>query len=318
MTITNDPFPMKIAFAGTPEFAAVALEAILAAGYSVPLVLTQPDRPAGRGMQLQPSAVKKVGLAHDIPVDQPEKLRIPEQRAALAACAPDVLVVAAYGLILPQAVLDLPRYGCVNIHASLLPRWRGAAPIHRAIEAGDAETGITIMQMDAGLDTGPMLMKRAIPILPDDTTASLHDKLARLGGEMIVEALAALPKLEPTPQPAEGVTYATKIAKAEATIDWRRPAVEIERQLRAFDPFPGAIATLAGVQLKLWAARVEPGVGEPGNVLAADAAGLKVACGEGVLVVTTTQKAGGRRLPVGELLNGLSVAPGDRFDMPIS
>lgn len=307
---------MKIAFAGTPEFAAVALEAILAAGYEVVLVLTQPDRPAGRGMQLQPSAVKKVALARGIAVDQPEKLRTPEQRAALVASAPDVLVVAAYGLILPQSVLDLPHHGCLNIHASLLPRWRGAAPIHRAVEAGDAETGITIMQMDAGLDTGPMLMRRAIPILPSDTTASLHDKLARLGGEMIVEALAALPNLKSTPQPAEGVTYAAKIAKGEAAVDWRRPAAQIERAIRAFDPFPGATASLGGTQLKLWAARVEPGAGEPGTVLAADASGLKVACGEGVLAVAMAQKAGGRRLPVAELLKGFSVASGDRFDMP--
>ena len=307
---------MKIAFAGTPEFAAVALEAILAAGYAVPLVLTQPDRPAGRGMQLQPSAVKKAALAHGIAVDQPERLRTPEQRAALAACAPDVLVVAAYGLILPQAVLELPRHGCVNIHASLLPRWRGAAPIHRAIEAGDAETGITVMQMDAGLDTGPMLMKRALSILPGDTTASLHDKLASLGGEVIVEALAALPELTPIPQPTEGATYAAKIAKTEALIDWRRPAADIERAIRAFDPFPGASASLAGAPLKLWAARVEAGTGEPGTVLAADSLGLKVACGEKALVVTMAQKPGGRRLPVGELLKGFAVAPGDRFDRP--
>ncbi|MDY0011931.1 MAG: methionyl-tRNA formyltransferase [Rhodocyclaceae bacterium] len=307
---------MRVAFAGTPEFAAVALEAILAAGHEVPLVLTQPDRPAGRGMQRQPSPVKKVALAHGIPVDQPEKLRTPAQQAALAACRADVLVVAAYGLILPQAVLELPRLGCINIHASLLPRWRGAAPIHRAIEAGDAQTGITIMQMDAGLDTGPMLLKQATPILADDTTASLHDKLAALGGEMVVQALAALPDLLATPQPEEGVTYAAKIAKAEAAMDWRRPAVEIERAIRAFNPFPVASATLAGTPLKLWEARVEVGRGEPGTVLAADGQGLRVACGEGVLVITAAQKPGGRRLPVGELLKGFPVAPGVRFDLP--
>lgn len=307
---------MRVAFAGTPEFAAVALEAILAAGYTVPLALTQPDRPAGRGMQLQPSPVKKVALAHGIPVDQPARLRSPEQWAALAACAPDVLVVAAYGLILPQAVLDLPRHGCLNIHASLLPRWRGAAPIHRAIEAGDRETGITIMRMDAGLDTGPMLLSRAIPIFPDDTTGSLHDRLARLGGEMIVQALRDLSGLVPVPQPAEGATYAAKIAKAEAAVDWRRPAVEIERQIRAFDPFPGASSTLAGAPLKLWSARAEAGSGEPGTVLAADPEGLKVACGEGVLVIAVAQKPGGRRLPLGELLKGFPVGPGARFDLP--
>ena len=197
--------PLRVAFAGTPEFAACALEAILAAGHEVVLVLTQPDRPAGRGMKLSPSAVKQLALARGIEVDQPEKLRTDAQRARLVACAPDVLVVAAYGLILPPAVLELPRLGCINIHASLLPRWRGAAPIHRALEAGDSETGITIMQMDEGLDTGPMLLKRSLPILPDDTTASLHDRLAVLGGECIVEALSALQGegLRPTPQPAE-------------------------------------------------------------------------------------------------------------------
>jgi methionyl-tRNA formyltransferase len=199
------PKPLRVAFAGTPEFAACALEAILAAGYDVPLVLTQPDRPAGRGMKLTPSAVKKLALERGMAVDQPEKLRTDEQRASLAACAPDLLVVAAYGLILPKAVLELPRLGCLNIHASLLPRWRGAAPIHRAIEAGDAETGITIMQMDEGLDTGAMLLARAIPILSGDTTTSLHDRLAVLGGECIVEALARLQRgeLVATPQPSE-------------------------------------------------------------------------------------------------------------------
>ncbi len=232
--------PLRVAFAGTPEFAASALEAILAAGYEVPLVLTQPDRPAGRGMKLTPSPVKQLALARGIEVDQPEKLRTDEQRSRLVACAPDVLVVAAYGLILPKVVLDLPRLGCINIHASLLPRWRGAAPIHRAIEAGDAETGITIMQMDEGLDTGAMLLTHALPILPTDTTATLHDRLATLGGKAIVSALAELDKggLTPVPQPAEGVTYAAKIGRAEATVDWTRPAVELERAMRAFDPSP--------------------------------------------------------------------------------
>jgi len=267
-------------------------------------------------MQFQASPVKKVALAHGISVDQAEKLRSPEQRAALAACAPEVLVVAAYGLILPQTVLDIPRHGCLNIHASLLPRWRGAAPIHRAIEAGDAETGITIMQMDAGLDTGPMLLKRALPILPGDSTGSLHDKLAQLGGAMIVEALGKLAGLTPVPQTAEGATYAAKITKAEAAVDWRRPAVEIERQIRAFDPFPGATSTLAGTPLKLWSARVEAGSGEPGTVLAAAPEGLKVACGVGSLAVTVAQKPGGRRLPLGELLKGFPLAPGARFELP--
>ncbi len=306
---------MRVAFAGTPEFAAVALRAILAAGFDVPLVLTQPDRPAGRGMQLQPSAVKQVALEHGIAVDQPERLRTPEQQAALAACGADVLVVAAYGLILPQTVLDLPRLGCLNIHGSLLPRWRGAAPIHRAIEAGDTETGITIMQMEAGLDTGPMLLRRAIPILPTDSTASLHDKLAALGGEMIVEALRAL-ESGPLPamiQPEEGVTYAHKIDKAESQLDFRQPASVLARKLRAFDPFPGGAANINGTTLKLWAGEATQGTGEPGTVLAADAAGVVVACGEGALRLTVLQKPGSKRLPAGEFLRGFVLQAGDGF-----
>lgn len=306
---------MKVAFAGTPEFAAAALEAILAAGFDVPLVLTQPDRPAGRGMQLQPSPVKRVALAAGIPVHQPEKLRTPEQQTPLADVQADVLVVAAYGIILPQAVLDLPRQGCLNIHASLLPRWRGAAPIHRAIQAGDAETGITIMQMDAGLDTGPMLLSRAEAIHADDTTGSLHDRLALLGAEMIVEALRALPGgLTATPQPADGVTYAAKIGKAEASIDWNRPAVELERAIRAFNPFPGAVATLQQTPVKLWRARAIDAAGTPGEVLLAEGAGVIVACGEGALCITELQKPGGKRLPAAEFLRGMPIAAGSRFD----
>jgi methionyl-tRNA formyltransferase len=306
---------MKVAFAGTPEFAAAALEAILAAGFDVPLVLTQPDRPAGRGMQLQPSPVKRVALAAGIPVHQPEKLRTPEQQAPLAEVQADVLVVAAYGIILPQAVLDLPRHGCLNIHASLLPRWRGAAPIHRAIQAGDAETGITIMQMDAGLDTGPMLLSRAEAIHADDTTGSLHDRLAQLGADMIVEALRALPGgLTATPQPADGVTYAAKIGKAEATVDWNRPAAEIERAIRAFNPFPGAVATLQQTPVKLWRARAIDATGTPGEVLLAEGAGVIVACGQGALCVTELQKPGGKRLPAAEFLRGMPIAAGSRFD----
>lgn len=306
---------LSVAFAGTPEFAAQALDAILKAGYAVPLVLTQPDRPAGRGMKLSPSAVKQLALAHGIEVDQPEKLRTDAQRARLADCAPDVLVVAAYGLILPKAVLELPRLGCINIHASLLPRWRGAAPIHRAIEAGDAETGITIMQMDEGLDTGPMLLRRALPIAADDTTASLHDRLAALGGDCIVEALAALQcgQLSPTPQPAEGVTYAAKIGRAEADIDWSRPALEIERAMRAFDPFPGAVSTLHDTAVKCWKAQVVAGEGEPGRVLAVDADGIVVACGRDALRCTVLQRPGSKRLPAGEFLRGFPVSVGERF-----
>jgi methionyl-tRNA formyltransferase len=306
---------MKVAFAGTPEFAAAALEAILAAGFDVPLVLTQPDRPAGRGMQLQPSPVKRVALAAGIPVHQPEKLRTPEQQTPLADVQADVLVVAAYGIILPQAVLDLPRHGCLNIHASLLPRWRGAAPIHRAIQAGDAETGITIMQMDAGLDTGPMLLSRAEAIHADDTTGSLHDRLALLGAEMIVEALRALPGgLTATPQPADGVTYAAKIGKTEASVDWNRPAAELERAIRAFNPFPGAVATLQQTPVKLWRARAIDAAGTPGEVLLAEGAGVIVACGEGALCITELQKPGGKRLPAADFLRGMPIAAGSRFD----
>ena len=312
---SNTTGGLRVAFAGTPEFAACALEAILAVGYDVPLVLTQPDRPAGRGMKLTPSAVKQLALARGIAVDQPEKLRTEEQRARLAACAPDLLVVAAYGLILPKAVLELPRLGCLNIHASLLPRWRGAAPIHRAIEAGDAETGITIMQMDEGLDTGPMLLRRALPIAADDTTASLHDRLAALGGDCIVEALAALQcgQLSPTPQPAEGVTYAAKIGRAEADIDWSRPALEIERAMRAFYPFPGAVSTLRDTAIKCWKAQVVAGEGEPGRVLAVDADGIVVACGRDALRCTVLQRPGSKRLPAREFLRGFPVSVGERF-----
>ena len=306
---------LRVAFAGTPEFAAQALDSILKAGYAVPLVLTQPDRPAGRGMKLSPSAVKQLALAHGIEVDQPEKLRTEEQRARLAARAPDVLVVAAYGLLLPPAVLALPRLGCINIHASLLPRWRGAAPIHRAIEAGDAQTGITIMQMDEGLDTGPMLLRRVLPIAADDTTASLHDRLAALGGECIVEALGALAGggLAATPQPAEGVTYAAKIGRAEADIDWSRPAAEIERAMRAFDPVPGAVSTLRDTAVKCWKAQVVAGEGEPGRVLAVDADGIVVACGRDALRCTVLQRPGSKRLPAGEFLRGFPVSAGERF-----
>lgn len=312
---------MNVVFAGTPEFAAVALQALLAAGHRVPLVLTQPDRPAGRGMKLHPSPVKAAALAHAIEVAQPRSLRLdgkyPDEAAAardrLQAAAPDVMVVAAYGLILPQWVLDLPRLGCLNIHASLLPRWRGAAPIHRAIEAGDTETGITIMQMDAGLDTGDMLLVRPEPIHPDDRTALLHDRLASLGGEAIVEALARLPELQRTVQPVEGVTYAHKIDKAEAEIDWREPARVIERRMRAFDPFPGASGQLGGEPLKLWAAQPVHGAGAPGAVLACDADAFTVACGEGALRITEVQRPGGKRIPARQFLQAAGPLVGQAF-----
>lgn len=301
--------PLRVAFAGTPEFAATALQAILGAGFTVPLVLTQPDRPAGRGMKLSPSAVKALAVAHGVPVAQPRSLRLdgkyPEDaeagRLALLQAAPDVLVVAAYGLILPQWVLDLPRLGCLNIHASLLPRWRGAAPIHRAIEAGDAQTGITLMQMDAGLDTGGMLAMDRVVIRADDTTASLHDRLAVLGGQMVVAALqkaADVGRAPATPQPADDICYAHKIAKAESAIDWALPATVIERRVRAFDPFPGASFQCQGEAVKLWQARVRPPAqpAAPGTVLQADAQGLQVACGEGTLELLQLQRPGGKRL----------------------
>ncbi|MBK8105321.1 MAG: methionyl-tRNA formyltransferase [Betaproteobacteria bacterium] len=309
---------MKVVFAGTPEFARVALAAIHGAGHDVPLVLTQPDRPAGRGLKLQASPVKQFAQAHGLPLAQPRSLRLdgkyPEEaaaaRTALEQAAPDVMVVAAYGLILPPWVLALPRHGCLNIHGSLLPRWRGAAPIQRAIEAGDAETGITVMQMDAGLDTGAMLLAEALPIVPTDTSATLHDRLAALGARLIDQALALLAQgaLQPRPQPAEGVTYAHKIEKAEAAIAWQAPAAVVERRLRAFDPFPGATAVLGGQPVKVWRGRVVPGSGVPGQVLQAGEGRLVVACGQDALELLEVQLAGGRRIPAREFLQRHPVA----------
>lgn len=314
---------MRVVFAGTPEFAAAALERLLAAGFDVPLVLTQPDRPAGRGMKLTPSPVKALALARGIAVAQPRSLRqdgkypadASDARAALQAAQPEVMVVAAYGLILPQWVLDLPPRGCLNIHASLLPRWRGAAPIHRAIEAGDARTGITIMQMDAGLDTGDMLLVEAVDIAPDDTTGRLHDRLAALGGRLIVEALelAACGGLVRTPQPAEGVTYAHKIEKVEAAIDWTQPAPQIEQRIRAFDPFPGASSPIGADTVKLWRARVSTGTGEPGQVLAVTDEHITVACGSGTLELIELQRPGGKRVSARQFLQACPVHPGQRF-----
>ena len=309
--------PLSVAFAGTPEFAACALRAILAAGHRIPLVLTQPDRPAKRGMKLVPSAVKEVALAHDLPLAQPARLRSDEERAPLRAAAPDVLVVAAYGLLLPPEVLTIPRLGCFNIHASLLPRWRGAAPIHRAIEAGDSATGITIMQMDEGLDTGAMLASATLPIAPNATTGSLHDQLASLGAELICQTLdaAARGPLIATAQPTHGVTYAAKISKQEAVIDWQRPAVELERQIRALDPAPGVHATLHGVALKLWRARVVAGSAAPGEITAVTADSFSVGCGEGLLEILEVQKPGGRRLAARDFLRGQPLQVGERFTL---
>ena len=314
---------LRVAFAGTPAFAATALQAIAQAGFPVVLVLTQPDRPAGRGMKVQPSPVKALAQTHGWTVAQPRGLRLDGRwaedaaaaRAALQAARPDVLVVAAYGLILPRWVLDLPRLGCLNIHASLLPRWRGAAPIQRAIEAGDPQTGITIMQMDEGLDTGDIVAMEAVPIGPAETAGSLHDRLADLGARLVVQALRAAEAapLPRRPQPDEGVTYAHKIDKAEAMLDWSAPAALLERRVRAFDPVPGAATTLDGAMLKVWGARAEPGVAPsaaPGMVLAADAAGIRVQTGQGVLVLTEVQRAGGKRLAAGDFLRGTALPPG--------
>jgi methionyl-tRNA formyltransferase len=306
---------MRIAFAGTPEFARQSLAALHAAGFDIPLVLTQPDKPAGRGLHVQASPVKQYALEHGMAVLQPRGLKLDgrfaedaaDAHARLREAGIALLVVAAYGLILPASVLDLPPRGCLNVHASLLPRWRGAAPIHRAIEAGDTETGITIMQMDVGLDTGPMLLRKALPIAAQDTTGSLHDRLAVLGGEAIVQALGQLDGLRPEPQPAAGVTYAAKIDKQEAVLDWQLPAVALARKIRAFNPFPGASTQADGLVLKIWAAGLEEqagGVGLPGTVLRSDAQGVAVATGDGVLAATQLQKPGGKRLPAADFLQG--------------
>lgn len=313
---------MKVVFAGTPEFAAVALESLHRAGFDIPLVLTQPDRPAGRGMQLHASAVKQYAVAHGIEVLQPLSLRLDSkdpERAAQAAMAHarllatdfDVMVVAAYGLILPRSTLEIKP--CINIHGSLLPRWRGAAPIHRAIEAGDRETGVTIMEMEEGLDTGPMLLMERVPIDGADTTATLHDKLARLGADMIVGALTMRRegKLVPIPQPEAGVTYAAKISKDEAALDFTLAADVLSRKIRAFNPFPGAHAEVNGVTIKIWGAEALDAGSDarPGQVLAADAHhGIVVACKRGTLRLTELQKPGGKRLPAAEFLKGFPLA----------
>ena len=372
---------LSVIFAGTPEFSSTALAALLAAGYQVSLVLTQPDRPAGRGLKLQASAVKQLAQQHGITVAQPRSLRLDGKyqgdaaaaQAAMLAAQADVMVVAAYGLILPQWVLDLPRLGCLNIHASLLPRWRGAAPIHRAIEAGDAKTGITIMQMDAGLDTGDMLLVASLPIAVDDTTTSLHDKLAVLGGQCIVQALQALqpsplqlslqptpqPSLQPIPQPRLpqgtapdsdaarqlGITYAHKIDKAEARIDWQLSAQVIARKVRALDPFPGCTTQIAGETVKVNAATVQidvqanpptvmPPTAHPavannyyennsnisnkrldyGTILHLNTDAISVQCKDGVLQLTQLQRAGGKRLAAADFLRGFALQVGQRFE----
>ncbi len=309
---------MKVIFAGTPEFAAAALTRLLDAGFDVPLVLTQPDRPAGRGMRLVESAVKQVAVQAGIEVFQPQSLK--RDAAAvekLRATAHDVMVVAAYGLILPQSVLDIPRHGCLNIHGSLLPRWRGAAPVQRAIEAGDSQTGVCIMQMEAGLDTGPVLLRRAVQIAKDHTAGTLTAALAALGADLIVEALRNLASLVPVAQAQEGITYASKIEKSEAPLDFRLSAETLARKIRAFDPFPGASATYGGQAIKAWRATTGPACDEPpGTILEAGEAGVVVACGGATsLALTELQRAGARRLPAREFLQGFPLPPGGRFEV---
>ncbi|MCB1968424.1 MAG: methionyl-tRNA formyltransferase [Candidatus Accumulibacter sp.] len=306
---------MRLIFAGTPEFAALALRAIIAAGHQVVLVLTQPDRASGRGMALRASPVKELALASGIEVLQPSTLKDGAAQERIRAVGAEAMVVAAYGLILPQVVLDIPQYGCINIHASLLPRWRGAAPVQRAILAGDTETGVCIMQMDAGLDSGPVLLSGRLPIASDDTALSLHDRLAALGARLIVDVLARLP-LPAQAQAETAATYAAKIEKHEAMLDWRLPAAQLARSVRAFNPFPGASCALDGNLLKIWRAEAMAASGEPGEVLAADRDGVVVACGEGALRLVEVQKAGGKRLRVAQFLAGTRVSPGSRCALP--
>ena len=319
---------MKLIFAGTPEFARIALAQLHAAGHEIMLILTQPDRPSKRGMKVHPSPVKQFALDHALALAQPRSLKLdgkyPEDakaaRALLAAVQADAMVVAAYGLILPQWALDVPARGCFNIHASLLPRWRGAAPIHRAIEAGDLETGVTLMQMDAGLDTGDILLIEKCAVAPDDTTATLHDKLAALGADLVVRALADVAEgnLKPVRQPLEGVTYAYKIEKHEAEIDWAQPADLIARRVRAFDPFPGASTQFGGETLKIWSASVGAGLPPPAaefgliSALADDS--INVVAMNSVVSITELQRPGGRRLPVADFLRGFDLSVGMVFE----
>lgn len=299
---------LRVVFAGTPEFSVPCLEACRASGAEVVAVYTQPDRPAGRGRKLTPSPVKQAALAAGIAVEQPESLKSEEARATLAAYAPDLMVVVAYGLILPRKVLAIPRLGCWNVHASLLPRWRGAAPIQRAILAGDAESGVDLMQMEAGLDTGPVLLGRRTPIGREDTGGSLHDRLSALGADVLAEGLSRVmggETLVPRVQPEEGVTYAHKLDKAEARLDFTRPAIELERQVRAFDPWPVAEGEVNGETLRVWAARAIEGSGAPGSVLGMNREGIDIACGEGALRVTALQRAGGKRITAADYFNAM-------------
>ncbi len=308
---------MRIAFAGTPAFAATALQGLIDSNFDIALVLTQPDRPAGRGLKDAPSAVKQLAAQYRLAIAQPATLKNDEALEVLRNSRAQVLVVAAYGLILPPRVLEIFPLGCVNIHASLLPRWRGAAPIQRAILAGDRETGISIMRMEQGLDTGPVYLARAIPILEDDTAGSLHDRLAQLGAICIAQALPLIEAgtLAASAQPLAGINYAQKITKQEAAIDWTRDVLEIDRQVRAFNPFPGAHTVLNGENIKVWRGRANPGTGSaaPGTVVDGDAGKILVACGGGIFDIAELQKAGGRRLRTAEFLRGMPPLTGARF-----
>ncbi len=297
---------MRVVFMGSPDFAVPALDALVAAGHEIACVYCQPPRPAGRGKKDRPTPVQALAEALGLPVRHPVSLKGAEAQADFAALGADVAAVAAYGLILPRAVLDAPRLGCLNIHASLLPRWRGAAPIHRAVMAGDAETGVCIMQMEAGLDTGPVLARRALPIGPEDTTGDLHDRLAALGAACLVGVLADLPNLAPEPQPEDGVTYAAKIDKAEAAVDWTRPAAEVDRQIRGLSPFPGAWTTILGRRVRLLRSRLGTGAAAPGTVLD----GLTVACGTGAVEITEVQPEGKPRMDAAAFLRGARIGPG--------
>ena len=303
---------MKLIYAGTPPFAARALDALLGAGHQVMLVLTQPDRAAGRGLKARFSAVKQLALDHGLELAQPATLRDSEVARRLSGLGADAMVVAAYGLLIPEPVLALPRLGCINIHASLLPRWRGAAPIQRAILAGDTTTGISIMQMDKGLDTGPVLMQQVLTIEAADTAATLHDKLAELGSRLIVQVLADMPR--PAPQNEAYATYAAKIEKQEAVLDWADDAYALERKVRAFDPVPGAVTRLRNEPLKVWRARPEAGNDDaPGTVIESGPNGILVACGNGRLRITELQRAGGKRLPAAAFLAGASLPSGTQL-----
>ena len=311
---------MRVVYAGTPEFAAQALAALLEAGHRIPLVLTQPDRPAGRGLRHGQSAVKQLAQSRGIEVFQPAELRSPANLERVAQASPEVLVVAAYGLILPEALLGLARHGALNIHASLLPRWRGAAPIQRALMAGDAETGITIMRMDAGLDTGPMYAQERIGIRTDDDAGTLHDRLAGLGARMIVEALANIASgvAQATPQPATGVTYARKLDRSDRELDWLADADQLERTVRALRPTPCASTVILGEAAKIWRSETVAVTGRPGVVLYVDARGVVVACGRGGLRVTELQRAGGKRMPAADFARGHALVPGMTVGTPVA